>query len=372
MITINVYKDGVKNELGQDVPSFHLETFNKINIIAGSSGSGKSHFFSVLNMAILGAYPWRFTCNNSEGEKVKLIQINNITDLSLILNGYTNSVIVIDENITQLIKKNNDLGKLEKSKNYFILLDRDIRTRIQINVSAVLFAEEHSLKEEKIIVFKPIVKLNSQPINEDIKSKITHFITEDTASGRIFWENIFDAEIKIYKPDVPGNSGIKNAIIELLVHKKISGDILIALDYDRGSKEMLDILDCTEIDKSRIHFIALESFEEIICNSEFILDKYPELRDLVINYRKYIDATYRSTGAYFSSLLFTFVKQKPPIEIKGKRNVEQFYRKGIEYFKQCFIDDCCGFNSESCKLQYDGDKKKAMLANKFEGYRIFI
>ena len=57
MITIDVYKDGVTDELGNIIPSFHLETFNKITVILGNSGTGKSHFFSSLNSGIEGIYP---------------------------------------------------------------------------------------------------------------------------------------------------------------------------------------------------------------------------------------------------------------------------------------------------------------------------
>lgn len=44
----------------------------------------------------------------------------------------------------------------------------------------------------------------------------------------------------------------------------------------------------------------------------------------------------------------------------------------MENFKECFIDDCCSYHKEDCKLHYDGDKKQAMLANKFEWLRAFI
>lgn len=44
----------------------------------------------------------------------------------------------------------------------------------------------------------------------------------------------------------------------------------------------------------------------------------------------------------------------------------------MENFRECFINDCCDFGREDCKLKYDGNKKEAMLANKFEGLRKFI
>lgn len=129
---------------------------------------------------------------------------------------------------------------------------------------------------------------------------------------------------------------------------------------------MNEIINRGAIDKSRIVFIPLESFEEVICNSEFILSKFPEMRDEVLNYKYYIDCSYKHTGKYFSHLLHKYVKVKSPIIKDSKHNVTKFYSKGMKNFEQCFINDCCEFNRDNCKLYFDGDKKKAMLSNKFE------
>lgn len=44
----------------------------------------------------------------------------------------------------------------------------------------------------------------------------------------------------------------------------------------------------------------------------------------------------------------------------------------MEKFKECFLEDCCSIQKDDCFMYYDGDKKKAMLANKFEIYRELI
>lgn len=97
------------------------------------------------------------------------------------------------------------------------------------------------------------------------------------------------------------------------------------------------------------------------------------MRDEVINYKKYINAQFKSKGHYFNKLLFKYVKVKSPIKKSGDRNITKFYSKGMENFKECFIQDCCAYGkNEDCKLYYDKDKKIAMLSNKFEFLQVFL
>lgn len=195
-------------------------------------------------------------------------------------------------------------------------------------------------------------------------------VTEDSKSGKIFWENMLS---KLRLIDLEeGNSS--NSLVEVMLEKAMSynGKVLVALDYDSGLTSMMHIIKNDNIDKSRIAFIPMESFEEVLCNSEFILSKFPEMRDKVINYQNYIDASYKHTGAYFSRLLYNYVKVKSPLKEDGSKNVTKFYDKGMKNFKECFIDNCCVYELGGCKLFYSGNKKDAMLNNKFEFLQIFM
>lgn len=129
---------------------------------------------------------------------------------------------------------------------------------------------------------------------------------------------------------------------------------------------MISIIDDIDIDKNKLIFISMESFEEVICNSEFILSKFPEMRDKVINYQDYIDASYKHAGKYFSDLLFKYVKVKSPLKKDGQRNATKFYEKGMNNFVECFLSDCCSFNIENCKLYLSENKRDKLLNNKFE------
>lgn len=67
-----------------------------------------------------------------------------------------------------------------------------------------------------------------------------------------------------------------------------------------------------------------------------------------------------------------YVKVKSPLKNNGDENATKFYDKGMQNFKECFMDDCCAYNcSNSCKLYTDQCKKKQLLCNKFECLRVF-
>lgn len=367
MVHINIFDKEVADDNGNLYPIFNMDIFNRINVVIGDSGAGKSHFFRSLQLALLGSDPWTYSCVSDQGEKLNIHAITSIDDYKLHISD-VNSIIVIDEDVTEALRKNGNLDLMNKSRNYFILLDRQLQVKVETNIASILGMKSFSYKGNKI--YKAYTYFNMQGVSDVDYNKyqIEFIVTEDKKSGKTFWKEELD-KLNLVDLDHDGSGGLQEKIEEIL--SKSDKDILVALDYDRGSKILFNILESKDIDKSRIHFIALESFEEVICNSEFILSVYPQLRDLVINYKRYITCSSPSTGSYFSALLFKYVKQRPPISVHSKRNIEQFYSKGMTNFKECFIDDCCSFNNAECKLRFSGNKRKAMLANKFKGYRVF-
>lgn len=333
----------------------------------GDSGSGKTYFFNTLLEALNGVDPWKCTCykNFDKNNKLDIRAVSSVSELKDIIDR-NNLVIVLDEVVTEAVRKQDMIGKLRKSKNYFVLLDRQLILKLDTNVNAVFKMKEQSFNGYPTFKTEPFITIKEENIADS--KKITHMITEDTGSGKLFWQSVL-SQLNLLEYEHYGNGSIVENIEKAL--QKMDGDLLIALDYDEGAVVMQTIYNSEKIDKNRIHFIPLESFEEVICNSDFILSKYPDVKDYVINYKKYITPLFRSTGNYFSSLLFNYVKVKPP-KLKNSRNITKFYEKGAEYFKECFIDDCCVFNKDDCSLFYDKDKKTGMLANKFERYRKFI
>lgn len=371
MITLNLYREDVIDSNGEAYPICNINVYDKINLILGDSGSGKTYLFNGLRLAIDNREPWNYTCYNhlNINIKLKVYAVSNIETLILLLKSEINSVLVIDEDTTQEIRKRSMVGDLRKSNNYFILMDRQMEIKLDVNVKAMFKLKERKYNKYKILDFKPFIELQKENIDDLNISKIRCMITEDTESGRIFWEKIFN-KLDVVKFENYGNGSIKENIEKALNSRE--GDLLVAIDYDEGGVQMHQIYNSQNIDFNRLHFIPLESFEEVICNSDFILSKYPNLMPFVKDYKMYINPTHKSTGKYFSALLFNYVKVKPPFSAKSNKNVTKFYAKGADYFEECFIKNCCSYNRKECMMHYTGDKKKAMLANKFKEYRVFI
>lgn len=362
MINLKVFKENVtdNNEL---YPVFNISLINKINFIIGLSGSGKSYFVRALREALDSEYGiWTMECD------LPVIVMPdsgiNVSDILSIINNNKNTLIVCDEATVLFMRKKQLMGKLKQSKNYFLMCDRTSIIREDVNINSVFEFKYRKFNGSKVF---DTVKTFNMKENNDLD--IDFVVTEDSESGLLFWTNVF-SKVRIPKFKRHGNGEVVKQIKYLL--KKYDGNILVILDYDHGAIMMRKLLMNKRIDKTKLYFMPLESFEEVVCNSEFILSKFPELKELVVNYNEYIDCNYTSTGNYFSSLLFNIVKVKSPIKQHGDRNYTKFYEKGMKNFKECFIDNCCAYGILKCKLYCEGDKKKAMLANKFEIYRKFI
>lgn len=335
-----------------------ISLYNRLNLVVGNSGGGKTYFIDRVADAENGVEPWSISCEKN------VIPIRDMPTLNLALNNAKDSLIIIDEDITSNIIGNGTLfSKLSSSKNYILLLDRALESRINVNIRAIFTVEQHN----NILKFEQLYKL--------IKVEHIDFrdykwiISEDSKSGRDFWKQVI-RKLDFIESIDSGDGGIPKTI-KSIMNKYSNGKILVALDYDKGSIAMRNILKL-DVDKERISFIDMESLEEVICNSDFILKYKPDLIEKVRNYKEHITCYHRSTGKYFSDLLRTNITEYNPSHTSNKDKFLPFYNKGMDNFGKCFIHDCCDDNKENCFMYFDGDKKRAMLANKFEIYRELI
>ena len=353
MVTLRLYTDTIT---GTEVTSNYMELYYKINIVTGDSGSGKTFFLSNLTKAINGVDFWHVDCNKD------ILIVHDLQIVDYIMN-ITDKLIIIDENEIDALNKRKLLSKLLQTHNYFLLLDRD-RLVSDINVNAVYELLEGSTIE-KVRTFELVKRFKLEHSKISFNSGMfAGIITEDSKSGRDFWDSMFSGLNVI-------NTTYGNGQVYVEIKKAQANTnnlLLIALDYDRGASCMLAIHRDTSIDQSKLVYVSMESFEEVLCNSEFILQAFPEMRDKVINYKNYLDATYKHAGKYFSKLLHKYVKQPSPFAKPGDANYEKFYSKGMQNFTECFIDECCTYNGLqgfTCKLQMV-NKRDKLLNNKFE------
>lgn len=371
MITLNIYKDNVRDDNGDLYPIYNIQIFDRISVVLGDSGTGKTYLFDAINHALNGEDPWTYNCFNNLDTSIKIdvYTVNSIAIFNNIIKNTTGALIIIDEDTTENIRKNNLVRTMQKSKNYFLLLDRQMVSKIDVNIKSMFVVEECRYKKHKTFKVKNAIEMHTVDVNTKDISNIKYMITEDTKSGKVFWEKTL-SKIQLLEFKEYGNGSIAKNIEEAL--NKIDGILLVALDYDKGGIQMQHICNSKNIDLSRVLFISMESFEELVCNSEFILKKYTMLRNLVRDYKLYITCDVDSTGKYFSTLLFKYVKAKPPIQPRNGKNITKFYKKEASYFEECFIDDCCAYGNTQCEMYYTGNKKESMLSNKFEIYRVFI
>lgn len=363
MINLSIYNDDVEDS-GTLIPVFEFSSIYRINIIGGDSGTGKTRMFNCLEMALINQDGWSVQCNKP------IVLINNVINIADQLKQSTETIFICDEDITHLLLKMNLSALVNKSKNYFIFIDRSLESFIDTNAKAIfqLNQTKRVYSGIEIMNIKQYIELGNTNSNGDIQAcDYKYLVLEDTKSGKTFMESMLD------KLNVFGESSGRSVVPENLKGALRSSDkkVLIAMDYDTSSSEMLKIFKDDSIDKDRISFIAMESFEELLCNSKFLLEAFPEMEDEVINYAKYIDASSEHTGRYFSNLLFKYVKVKSPLKANGSKNATKFYSKGMQNFKECFLDDCCHYNEANCKLYVSTNKKKLMLCNKFACLRVF-
>lgn len=359
MVELKIYNREY-NVDGIDEPVFSFKTCYNINVISGDSGTGKTQFITSVQNAIDNIDNWYLECNHKVAVVTGISQLDRLAE--------DEKLIIIDEDTVNAYRKNHNILDLRKYKKYFILLDRGVAGKSDININAIFkISCEYSNKDDTVIKQHKIEPMYPRRDVFDY-SNISSMVVEDKESGLLFWKSALKG-IDVIDIGLYGNGNVINNIKYALSNYK--GKCIISLDYDAGAVVMQSILRDKQIDKSRISFLKLECFEELICNSEFILSKYPHIKDKVINYLDYMDCNYKSTGHYFSKLLFDNVKVKSPIKNDGDRNVTKFYDKGMDNFKECFILDCCTYNKNDCPLFYNNDKIDGMLCNKFEFLRQF-
>ena len=103
MIEISVYNSSVEKD-NNVLPVYHMETYSKINIITGDSGSGKTLFVDNVLNAINRIDEWYLEAT------LNVVVINNIENI-----GIThNSIVIIDEDLSVAILKNNMIENLKE------------------------------------------------------------------------------------------------------------------------------------------------------------------------------------------------------------------------------------------------------------------
>jgi len=179
-------------------------------------------------------------------------------------------------------------------------------------------------------------------------------LMEDSKSGYQIFKHYFQIDGKMDVKHSEGNGNIPKKLLEF----NKEHDIIVGLDYDKGSWALYYIrtlIDAKQLNKNKIYFIRMESAEEIICNSELILSKCPEMKDYVENIEKHIDCSFQHRGDYFMLLIKMFFKAKNGNSLYTKSNT------------RCFREECLDCRASQCKFREDAQPKVKMLfSNKYK------
>ena len=188
MIMLKVYRKDLKDDNNKLYPVYDLSFYDKLNLVGGNSGSGKSYFANVLEDALNNTQPWTYECFNvlNPDEKVKVIVVKSLNEIDTLLTNNKDCVIVIDEDTTINLRKMNGLALVKKSQNYFILMDRQLEIKMDINVKAIFKFSEYGYKRHKTYKLENYFNIREVDIKNADISRITHVITEDSTSGKLF------------------------------------------------------------------------------------------------------------------------------------------------------------------------------------------
>lgn len=353
--------------IGDVKADFKVKLKYRINIVTGDSATGKSFLIDGFINAINNGGVWNYKCNKN------VIVINTLNTAKALLSTNTETLFIMDENITDAIrsgKQDVSMKDIEKSRNYFLIFDRQSTLKIECNVKAVFKLVRRVMNNSIEYRLESYFGLDKASKNNIDVNKYKYLLSEDAKSGKVFFKNILT---KLITLDLNGQG---NGAIARTINKDIvKSGVLIALDYDVGSISMQNIINKVIGNEmiGNIGFIPMESFEELICNSEFILDAFPEIKDLVINYEDHMDASVKHSGKYFSKILHEYIKQTPPIlKSNNGKNITKFYEKGAKHIETCITHDCCEYNySNECRLYVNGNKQDKMLSNKFAWLNAF-
>jgi hypothetical protein len=176
---------------------------------------------------------------------------------------------------------------------------------------------------------------------------------EDSESGYKIMKHYFDSD-KIHVIHSNGNGDIHKCLVDIP-----NGESTICgLDYDKGSWALYhinELINNNTLNRANIYFIRMESFEEVLCNSELVLSKCNKMRDFVENMDKHMDCTFKHRGEYFLTILKQYF-----ITENGKPK----YRKNSF---SCFTKSCTTCSNTSCKFRNNTDNKaEIVFSNKYK------
>lgn len=334
MVNINIYR----KLTGKHVANLNIT--DRINLVVGDSGTGKSHICDMINPR--GNAIFKHEAHTHKGVPVRVVYCEYIDTLKTMIQDkeYDMSVIIMDEYLATEVNKPENIkikNMLDGARRYFVIFQRDNIIKYNVGINSLFKVVRH----QGIYRFEKYIHLN-EIVNIGNITGCTHIITEDSKSGYIILSRYFQDDTDMVVAGSDGNGDFDKKLIEYNGHS-----IICALDYDKGGWQICNILDkirAGQIQKNKIKFIRMESFEEIIANSRLISDIKPEILELANNIDKNMNCSYRHRGEYFSALIIKYFNDGAHCKYT-KNNIS------------CFIKECKDCNNVNCKFRNNTEEK---------------
>lgn len=161
MIEISIYHEDVA-ENNIKIPVYNFKSIYRVNIIGGESGTGKTRMFSCLEMALANQDDWSVVCNKP------IVLVNNISNIENQFANASETIFICDEDITNALLKRRLSELVNKSKNYFIFIDRAMEAFIDTNAKALFKIKNTNKIYEGIEINEIVQYIDLRSTNNEI------------------------------------------------------------------------------------------------------------------------------------------------------------------------------------------------------------
>lgn len=255
------------------MPEVHLKTrrceyeftiTQKYNLLIGDSGTGKTELVNIVE-----TYDLDNSAVQCSGYRLlKTDRRLSIDDLYT-LKDY---IIFLDES-SPLLHRKDASTILENSKNYFIIISRDVTLGFKsVSLDCVYkmktSGQYHTFDKAYVIPHNVF--------------KVNNIVCEDSRSGMQFLKNVFrdcDINVTYAKASENDKTGGKSKIKDYIKTFETGSKMCIVFDKSAIGFEYPGIINSIKINKLEACFIDWDSFESYILNSSIFNIEVPEPED---------------------------------------------------------------------------------------------
>lgn len=321
---------------------------NKITIILGLSGTGKSSIHNILTKINSSRKQGKIEISN---KRLKFLYVNNE---QLIMYGIhdehlpEDTIYIIDEGRVHI---DNYLATIIKNtiNSYFIFTTRDVIHTLNYDMYSV---KELVHLKNGISTFKNYINTHIQNEEEISKSSLNNIIIEDSGKAQQWFTKLFE-NMSIRIESVHGKDNICYRLEQEL--KNNNSNILVIMDRCSFGCQTYKFKGLIDKYGSHVFMISnYKSWEYLMLNTNMYKNYYkPYEVDIPLFEEEYYEQELeRISGDNQECSRYTKIKHETKINVQSK-------------LKKCYTDKCCAYSNRisECKYGLHGeDKINALLS----------